>query len=301
MMNTKLHLFASALALALFAGDSQASLVFCNNYVASSPPPHYQCVQTNVGPGAPLVVSPDQAGSGLRVGESFSTGSGPFASASSAFASASPGLLRGFASAQMLGGSIPTASAVANSDAWFAAGGVVTGASGVATGTPVLLRFLIDVAGSFSGGGLFTALSEGTVDLVANGPGGLPFIHTHGHIDKYNPVGHVFVDTAASVGDTFEMIMKLHVSANATNEGGPANAMSVADVSNTSHLFVDVLSGNASFVGTDGHLYASQAVVPEPSTVPEPPVYSLLLLGLVLTAAFGRRRAEAQPATTSLI
>jgi hypothetical protein len=99
VMNTKLHLFASALALALFADSSQASTFFCNNYVASSPPPHYQCEQTEVGPGAPLVVSPDQAGSGLRVGESFSTGSGPFASA------------------QMLGGSIPTAYAVANSDA----------------------------------------------------------------------------------------------------------------------------------------------------------------------------------------
>jgi hypothetical protein len=61
-------------------------------------------------------------------------------------------------------------------------------------------------------------LSEGTVDLVANG-----------HIDKYNPARHVFFDTAASVGDTFEMIMKLHVYANATNEGGPANAMSVYD------------------------------------------------------------------------
>jgi hypothetical protein len=116
-MNTKLHLFASALALTLFAGSAQASFFFCNNFVASSPPPHYQCVQTDVGPGAPLVVSPDQAGSGPRVAESFSTGSGPFASASSAFASANPGLLRGFASAQMLGGSIPTAYAIANSDA----------------------------------------------------------------------------------------------------------------------------------------------------------------------------------------
>jgi hypothetical protein len=136
-------------------------------------------------------------------------------------------------------------------------------------------------------------LGEGTVDLVANGPGGLPFIHTNAQIDKYNPVRHVFIDTAASVGDTFEMIMKLHVYANATNEGGPANAMAVADVSNTSHLFVDVLSGNASFVGTDGHLYASQAAVPEPSTVPEPSVYSMLRLGLILIAAFGRRRVSA--------
>jgi hypothetical protein len=45
-------------------------------------------------------------------------------------------------------------------------GGTVVGAAGVAAGTPVTLRFIIDVAGGFAGGATFTALSEATVDLV---------------------------------------------------------------------------------------------------------------------------------------
>jgi hypothetical protein len=232
-----------------------------------------------------MVLSPDQAGSGIVSAASFSAGSGFYASAASASASASPGLLRGKASSEMLGGSGPGAYAVARSDAWFADGGTVMGAGGVAAGTPVSLRFTIDVSGVFIGGGVFTALSEARVDLVVRGTGGA-FIHTSSTINKFNPTGFVFRDIESSVGDSFDMLMKLHVSANAVNDGGASNAMSVADVSNTGHLFVDVLSGDAAFIGAGGHLYATSAPVPEPS------IYAMMLAGLVLTGALGCRKTK---------
>lgn len=81
--------------------------------------------------------------------------------------------------------------------------------------------------------------------------------------------------------------MKLHVAAGAIVNSDPANTMSVADVSNTSHLYVDVLSGNADFVGADGHLYATAAV----AAVPEPAEYALLLFGLLVTGAVVRGRS----------
>ena len=278
---------ALVLILPLILGGvtAHASDFFCNNYVAGAPLQHFQCVQTSVGPGTPLVLSLDQAGSGPRFASSVSSGSGPFASASSANASASPGLLRGFASAEMLGGSIENAQAVAVSDAWFADGGTVTGAPGVVVGTPVSLRFTIDVGGAFAGGAPFHPESEANVDLVVSGPNGA-FINTGSTINKLKPTGFVTSDMNAFVGDSFEMIMKLHVFAGAINATKPGDASSVADVSNTSHLYVDVLSANANFVGSGGHLYASVAAVPEPS------VYAMLLSGLFVAGVLARRRAR---------
>ncbi len=271
--------------LLLAAVAAQASDFFCNNYVANSPPPHFQCVQTTVGPGAPSLIAPDDAGSGLRFAASTSAEGGPFAGTASASATASPGLLRGFASAQTLGG-IDGSQAVARSDAWFADGGTVVGAAGVAAGTPVKLRFTIDVAGGFAGGGIFTALSEANVDLFTRGPSGY-FAETRATINKFNPFGFETTDVDALVGDTFEMLMKLHVAAGAIVNSDSANTMSVADVSNTSHLYVDVLSGNADFIGADGHAYATAAV----TAVPEPAEYALLLSGLLVTGVFVRRRS----------
>jgi len=134
------------------------------------------------------ILSPDQAGSGLLSAGSVSAGSGPFASTASASAEASPGLLRGFALAEMLGGSIAEAQAVARSDAWFAAGGTVAGGAGVAAGTPVTLRFVIDVAGIFVGGATFTALSEANVDLVVT-RGNLFEFESRAVIDRFQPTG----------------------------------------------------------------------------------------------------------------
>jgi hypothetical protein len=278
-----------SLPLYLAGAAAQASDFFCNNYVAGAPLAHFQCVQTVVGPGAPLLIAPDQAGAGPLTAASVSAGSGPFASTASASASAEPGLLRGFTSAEMLGGSIPDAQAVARADAWSADSGTVVGALGVAVGTPVMLRFTVDVGGSFGGGGVFTALSEATVDFVARGPNGA-FIHTGTQADKFNPIRFATIDISALVGDTFEMLTKLHVAAGAINNGVAANAMSVADVTNTSHLYIDVLSANADVIGASGHFYASDAVALSP--VPEPSQTALLFGGLAMLGAFVRRRAR---------
>jgi hypothetical protein len=275
-----------AVALAALGTVAHASDFFCNNYVAGAPAQHFQCVQTTVGPGAVSIISPDQAGSGLLTAAGVSAGSSAFASAASASAEASPGVLRGFASAEMLGGSIPDAQAVARSDAWFAAGGTLIGAAGAATGTPVMLRFIIEVAGTFAGGATFTALSEATVDLIAVRADVLA-LHTGAVINRFQPTGFVTTDVAALVGDSFEMLMKLHVAAGAINSAQPGNTMSVADVRNTSHLYVDALSSDAEFVGSDGHRYATPTVA---AAVPEPSALAFMIAGLAWIGMLVRRR-----------
>ena len=282
-MNSKQVTRLSVFLLAFLAGNAQATDFFCDNYVASNPPAHFQCVQTAVGPGTPKISSPDEAGAGARFASSSSADSGVFAATSSASAWASPGLLRGFASAQMLGGSIEGAQAIARSAAWFADGGTVVGAVGVPIGTPVTLRFTISVNGGFAGGGLFNPESEATGELVARGPRA-SFIDLISHVDKFTPFRIVTADVNAFVGETFEMLVKLDVQAGAINNIDVGNAMSVADVSNSGHVFVDVLSANASFIGSSGYLYATLAPVPEPSE------YAMLLSGFVFIAALTRRR-----------
>jgi len=124
--------------------------------------------------------------------------------------------------------------------------------AGVAAGTPVTLRFVIDVAGIFVGGATFTALSEANVDLVVT-RGNVFAFESRAVINRFQPTGFVTTDVAALVGDSFEMLMKLHVSAGAVNSAQPGNAMSLADVRNTGHLYVDALSSDAEFIGSDGH------------------------------------------------
>jgi hypothetical protein len=280
---------AVLLVSALASTPSNASDFFCNNYIAADHPAHYQCVQTNVGPGAVTLISPDQAGGAPLYAASVSVGSGPFAATSSANAYAEPGLLRAFTSSAMLAGSIDNAQSTAVADAWFADGGSVVGGSGAAIGSSVLLRFTVDLSGSFSGGGLFTALSEATVDFVLGQPGGTSF-QTRAQADKFNPSRLVTYDVRAAVGDSFEMIVKLHAAASAINNANPANTQSVANVSHTSHLYVDVLAGNAKFIGSGGHDYASLGTTPP---VPEPSETALMLLGLTCIAALMRQRQRA--------
>lgn len=280
-MNSKLKIWLSGF-FACLAGSAQATDFFCNNYVASNPSAHFQCVETLVGPGAPKVLAPDQAGAGPLFASSSSADSGVFAATSSASAKANPGLLRGFASAQMLGGSTEGAQAIGRSDAWFQDGGTVVGAVGVPIGTPVIVRFTLNVDGIFGGGGMFTALSEATIDLKARGAD-LSLISLGAKINKFDPIRSVTSDVNAFVGETFEMIVKLQVQAGAVNNIDLANVMSFADVSNSGHLFVDVLSGDASFVGSSGYVYSTLAPVPEPSES------AMLLAGLLIVAVARRR------------
>ena len=277
---------ALLLASAWLVTPVNASTFFCNNYIAGNPLQHYQCAQTEVGPGVTSIISPDQVGAAPAFAASVSVASGPFASTSSANAYAEPGLLRGRTSAAMLTGSIDNAQSNAVADAWFADGGSVLGKAGAAIGAPVLLRFTVDLSGSFSGGGLFNAPSEATVEFVLGQPNGTSF-QTRAQANKFNPSRIVTYDVRAAVGDSFEMIVKLHVIAGAFNNGNPANTQSVADVSHTSHLYVDVLSGDAQFIGSGGHAYASPDTAPP---VPEPSEAALLLLGLTCIVALMRRR-----------
>jgi hypothetical protein len=106
-------------------------------------------------------------------------------------------------------------------------------------------------------------------------------------INRFQPTQFVTTDVAALVGDSFEMGMKLHVSAGAVNSAQPGNTMSVADVRNTSHLYVDALSSDAEFIGSDGYRYATPTVA---TPVPEPSEFAFMMAGLVCIGMLVRRR-----------
>ena len=150
------------------------------------------------------------------------------------------------------------------------------------------LRFIVDVAGTFVGGATFTALSEATVDLFGFRGNTFAF-ESKAVINRFQPTGFVTTDVAALVGDSFEMLMKLHVSAGAVNSAQPGNTMSVADVRNTSHLYIDTLSGDAEFIGSDGHRYATPTVA---TSVPEPSAFAFMMAGLSCIGVLVRRRRE---------
>jgi len=197
------------------------------------------------------ILSPDQAGSGLLSAGSVSAGSGPFASTASASAEASPGLLRGFASGEMLGGSIPEAQAVARSDAWFAAGEPWSGRR--RRGRDACHAALCHRRRWHLRRRRHIHRAQRSQCRSRRHPGELVRIRIQGG-DRPIPADRfVTTDVAALVGDSFEMLMKLHVSAGAVNSAQPGNAMSLADVRNTGHLYVDALSSDAEFIGSDGH------------------------------------------------
>ena len=97
----------------------------------------------------------------------------------------------------------------------------------------------------------------------------------------------VTTDVAALVGDSFEMRMKLHVSAGAVNRAQPGNTVSVADVRNTSHLYIDALSSDAEFIGSDGYRYATPTGA---MPVPEPSEFAFMMAGLAYIGMLVRRR-----------
>lgn len=276
------QLLACALPLAVACANALADEEFCNRYSAGPHPTYWQCAQATAGAERVTVITPDQGGGGPVTASQVGLNniSGSFGRAS---ASASPGVLRGIVSAEMVGNFYDDYIG-ARADAWFYDGGTAVGAPGALIGDPVLLRFTLDVDGSFSGGKPFQALSEATAELFVLS-GNRVALHTWtGAINKADPHRLSWTDIAGfRVGDSFDLFMKLHIAANALGHSSDERA-SFADVSHTGHLYVDVLSANASVVGASGHLYATNAPVPEPAT------FSLFAIGLAALLWTARKR-----------
>jgi hypothetical protein len=92
------------------------------------------------------------------------------------------------------------------------------------------------------------------------------------------------------VGDSIGLWMRLTASAGATNEP-PVVASASADLGGSGRLYLDVLSGNASFQSTSGHDYS---LAPEP-TGPA----TLAVVWGVLAGALRRPRGGLRPPSLS--
>ena len=248
------------LTLACWGAGAHATDFFCNNHYVtvalSGAVPIFQCVQTAVGPGAPVIVGSgfDQAGAGKIAAASTSTGSGFEASASTAAMSASPGALSGDVSASMLSGSAANAQAVGKGDAWFYDIATVVAASGVPTGTPAKLRVTLTLDCACAGGAINQPLSEAKIEefFVGN------FVSSTGIANKINPGFVQVFNHDVLTGDTFRVIAKLHLQSGASNDTVSTAAGSRGIAS--AQVYIDVLSGNASVTGDSGHLYATPVV-----------------------------------------
>lgn len=271
---------AFASPFALLCGGAQAAYSnFCNQYAAGPHPTYFQCAQAAVNGDEVQVFNPDEAGdrdvTASRIGLQKATGG-----TASASASASPGLLRGTAGAQVINSLLGDFQS-GSSAAWSVDNGTVLGAPGVPIGTPVSLRFTNKLDGIFLWGSGVINQAEARLTLVADAPGRGQFINNNTFINRSIPSGIISIDIPGfRVGDSFNMQMKLDIST-AANNADPGNEKTFIDVANTGHVYVDVLSANASIVGASGHLYATAAPVPEPSTVA---LFTAGIAGLIWTA-----------------
>lgn len=288
MNSNPLRAASLSLCLALLGPAANSTpLDFCRNF-GPSPGPGipYQCVAalafTEDPMGTQLVIAPDRASILAPVTASrTATGGGKYGAVSDASATASPGLLRarsyGNGLAPPVGG-YAFASGAAVADASFVDYGIITGLPGALAGDPVNLRLRFDMAGSFAGDG------ESILRIYVYRNFGVPLVNTHLFTDLLQPSDVGEFDFGFAVGDSIQMFVHLN-----TQATGLYGRPSRADVSNTAHAYLDVLSGNARFVSSSGHLYGLHDINPLP--VPEPASAALLLLGGFVVVGSVRRRA----------
>lgn len=293
-MRLRQQVLAVCFPFALLSADAYAAHSFCQNFGLGgigAPLGSFQCADTEVGAGngAPLVLSPDQAAAATVSAAQSAAGSGVFASFSSASSTASPGLLRAIASADSTApppdDGVSFAQAIARADATFVDAGSLVAVGGSLPGAPVTLRVTINVSGSFLN--LGEGVSE--VQVIRNDVALL--VNRTVTVLGQRPTDFQQIDLPGfQVGDKVTLRMALHAEAGATNQGDKlVNRSQKADLGNTGHLYLDVLSGNATFESASGHLYGSDV-----GNVPEPSTYALFGSGLGMLLWLRRRRQRAR-------
>lgn len=287
-MNSRpLRCAALSLCLALLGATAQAvPLDFCRTF-GPSPGPGipYQCVAALAFTGDPadqrIVFAPDRTSLGAVTAARIATGGGPYGAFASATASASPGLLRarshGIALAPPVDGRY-LAAGTGMADASFVDYGSIIGGPGAKAGDPVNVHLRFDMAGAFFGDG------ESFLRIQVYQNFSVSVLNTHLFTNPLQPGEVVESDFGFAVGDSIQMFVHLE-----TQATGLSGRESLADVGNTAHAYLDVLSGNAHFESTSGHLYGLHDLNPPP--VPEPSSLALLASGLGLLLGWTHRRA----------
>jgi hypothetical protein len=295
--------FLLGVAFAFAATIAHADGLFCQSYgpggvnfgtaIAAGT---LQCAGAGAGTGngAPLVTALDQAGPGTVQAAQSSAGGGVFAAFAAANATAAPGLLRAFASADSFAtppaDGTTFAQAIGRADSSFYDFGQLAAIAGAASGDPVTVRLTVDVTGTFLN------LAEGTDQVwVARNNSTLVLNRTI-TVLGLRPVDFAQIDLPGfHVGDNIGLYMRLTAEAGATNEGiQPSSRSQIADLGNTGHLYLDVLSANAKFVSTSGHDYGFDIALPPVTPVPEPASFALMAAGLAAMWGLRRTRREAK-------
>jgi hypothetical protein len=269
-------LLAATALLAALPPTASADSYYCTIHGVEGGAPFRLCAGTDTAGEAgwtPMVLEPDAAAAAPVSASSSGSNGGAFAASATASASAEPGLLRLEASASAFGTGIARASAGAQASMYEE--GTFAPLGGAAPGTPIQARLTIDVAGAFSG---TPAGADGEVTVYR----GLTLV-TQRNLFLSFVDGDVFEEIdlpGLAVGDSISLLMRVRAFATGQDVGVTASS---ADLGNSAHLYLDVLSGNAAFDAASEHDYSS---------VPEPGGPLLVLAGA--GALIGTRRRSAR-------
>jgi hypothetical protein len=238
-------------------------------------------VQGGVTGGSPVIPSggPQQF-AGSSPGAAALAGAGPDLGGSASSA-ASPGAVHAFADAHSFrpdpGGPAADISSAGQTAFWDA--GKVRSLT-LPIGAAVSVEVVIDAAGSFAGGAsalILYNLRDYASGVVIDGPGDT--------LGETRPPLHRVNDFTAHVGDIISFDLYLEATARAARNEFPLKPDQTADVSNTGHLYLDVLTPGAGFDSLSDHNYSLNALA-----VPVPEPTSLVLLGFGMAALGIARR-----------